>query len=567
MDIKQQLLIAGILAMSFILWNNWQNFQEEKLNPEITQNSSQNNLAIDASVPGTPVTPSVDSVPNALPEQSPAINGNSSSGAQFITIETDLATAVINTQGGGIENLTLKKEADKAETPDIGFALLKNTAAEVFVSQSGLIGNNGGYPNHTSAYSYQKTNYVLEDGQNELKIPLSWTSPEGLVFTKTFIFKRDSYVIDVNFAVNNSSAKQWQGFMYGQFKRTQPRDAQKGSLIQLPSFMGGVQYTPEDKYNKVSFDDISEENLNVNTDNGWIGMLQHYFVGVWMPQSSNENPAKYNFYSTYKNNPARPEYIMGFKSLSPLTVQAGQSGSVHTSAFIGPKEQKRLKIIQKESNVEGLALTVDYGWLTVISDPLFWILKTIHSVVQNWGWSIILLTILIKLLFFPLSAASYKSMARMKKLQPRMETLKERFSDDKAALQQEMMKLYKQEKVNPAGGCIPILIQVPVFIALYYVLLESVEMRHAPFALWMQDLSSKDPYYILPILMGASMMLQFRLNPTPMEPMQQKIMMIMPIAMTFLFVTFPSGLVLYWVVNNVLSIAQQWTINKAIVKN
>jgi len=217
-----------------------------------------------------------------------------------------------------------------------------------------------------------------------------------------------------------------------------------------------------------------------------------------------------------------------------------------------------------QDNVEGLSLSVDYGWLTVVADPLFWALDKIHGLVGNWGWAIIILTILIKLVFFPLSAASYKSMARMKKLQPRMETLKERFGDDRQGLQQEMMKLYKEEKVNPAGGCLPILIQIPVFIALYYVLLESVELRHAPFALWIQDMSSKDPYYILPILMGLSMMLQFRLNPAPMEPIQQKIMTFMPIVMTFLFITFPSGLVLYWVVNNVLSIAQQWTINRTI---
>ena len=563
MDIKQQILIAGICAMGFILWTNWNTFQEKKLNPQTTQTNLNQPVAAnsnsDSFVPSAePTLPTIGNVDvNQQVEQQ--LNTN-----DFVTVETDLFTAKINPNGGSIESLVLKQEAEKAENPDKGFELLKNSSTEIFVSQSGLIGTQGDFPDHLSKYNIQQTDYSLSEDSNEIRVPLFWTSSQGVSITKTFIFKKDSYVIDVEFSVKNSLAKTWQGYMYGQFKRTQPLDAKKGSLLQLPSYMGGIQYTPEDKYQKVSFDDISDETLKIDTTSGWIGMLQHYFVGVWMPQETAEN---YNFYSSYKNKSVQPEYTMGFKSLTPLTVTSGQQGKVSASMFVGPKEQKRLKAIQKENGVEGLPLTVDYGWLTVISDPLYWLLKTIYSLVQNWGWSIIILTFLIKLAFFPLSAASYKSMARMKKLQPRMETLKERFGDDRAALQQQMMKLYKEEKVNPAGGCLPILIQIPVFTALYFVLLESVELRHAPFALWIQDLSSKDPYYILPILMGLSMLLQFRLNPTPMEPMQQKIMMIMPIAMTFLFVTFPSGLVLYWVVNNVLSIAQQWTINKTIIKN
>ena len=577
MDIKQQILIAGILAMSFILWNNWQSFQEEKLNPQTALNQTQ---GLENTVPSavqnatgneTPQAPNNSSIPGFVDQSGVnSFEAEGANNAQFITVETDLVTAVINTQGGSIESIVLKQEAKEAETPEIGYPLLKNTPAEIYVTQSGLIGNNGSYPNHTSVYTAQKNSYTFsadQSGDAELQVPLQWISPEGIRYIKTFIFKKDSYVIDINFSVNNTSSQAWQGFLYGQFKRSQPVDVKTGSFLQLPSYLGGIQYTPEDKYKKVDFDEIAKNNLSLNTNQGWIGMLQHYFAGVWMLKDSTEQASSYNFYSTYKNNPVRPEYIMGFKSLSPLVVQAGQSGNVETSVFIGPKEQNRLKKIQNEQGIEGLALTVDYGWLTVISDPLFWLLKTINNLVQNWGWSIIILTLLIKLAFFPLSAASYKSMARMKKLQPRIETLKERFGDDRAAMQQEMMKLYKTEKVNPAGGCLPMLIQIPVFIALYYVLLESVELRHAPFALWIQDLSSKDPYYILPILMGLSMLLQFRLNPTPMEPMQQRIMMIMPIAMTFLFVTFPAGLVLYWVVNNVLSIAQQWTINKTIIKD
>lgn len=567
MDMKQQLLIAGILAMSFILWNNWNTFQEAKLNQQETEFNSQQNG--NGQVPlnenfepssGSSVPINENDINNKGIQEVQAPTENVS---QIISVETDLYTAKINTKGGTIESLILKDEAKSAKTPDIGFELLKKTPKEIFIAQSGMFGNNGGYPKHFSQFTSNQASYVLEEGLNEINVPLYWTSPEGIIFTKTLTFKRDTYLIDTEFDIQNSSSQTWQGSLYGMFKRTQPIDAKKGSLFQLPSYMGGIQFTPEDKYKKVNFDDISDNDLDIYTDSGWIGMLQHYFVGVWMLNKPNQ---EYNFFSQYIGAKS-PEYVIGFKSQTPLTISPGQSGTVSESIFVGPKEQKRLKKIQNDNNVEGLALTVDYGWLTVIADPLFWILKTINSLVNNWGWSIIILTFLIKLAFFPLSAASYKSMARMKKLQPRMQTLKERFSDDRTALQQEMMKLYKQEKVNPAGGCLPILVQIPVFIALYWVLLESVEMRHAPFALWVQDLSSKDPYYILPILMGASMMLQFRLNPSPMEPMQQKIMMIMPIAMTFLFVTFPSGLVLYWVVNNVLSIAQQWTINRTIVKN
>jgi len=536
MDIKRQILIASIVVPQSI------------------------------NVPSAPTAPSAASngVPS-LASQQPAIaeQPTATVNTSFVTVETDLATIKINTLGGGIENLTLKDELRKADTPDEGFQLLKNTPTDVFISQSGLIGNSGTYPNHNTQYTVEKSNYELGAGTT-VEVPFYWTSPEGNIFVKKFVFNKDSYVIDVDYQITNSLAEPWTGYLYAQFKRTQPLDKKKGSFMQLPSFMGGVKYTSENKYDKISFKDIKEDNLAISTGDGWVGMLQHYFTGLWMPETS-DNTEAYKFYSRYTDG-VQPEYIMGYNSLVPLELQAGEQGTLSTKAFVGPKVQSRLKGLEKSSDAEGLSLSVDYGWLTVIADPLFWMLDKIHSVVKNWGWSIIILTILIKLAFYPLSAAGYKSMAKMKKFQPRIQTLKERYGDDKAGLQQEMMKLYKEEKVNPAGGCLPMLIQIPVFIALYYVLLESVELRHAPFALWLQDLSSKDPYYILPVLMGASMLLQFRLNPTPMEPMQQKIMTIMPIMMTFLFITFPSGLVLYWVVNNILSIAQQWTINKTIGK-
>jgi YidC/Oxa1 family membrane protein insertase len=283
-------------------------------------------------------------------------------------------------------------------------------------------------------------------------------------------------------------------------------------------------------------------------------MLQHYFVSAWLPEGS----SNYQIYSGASTNTSQPEYRIGFKHTDPVMIAPGQQGAIGTSLFVGPKEQKRLRKL----GVEGIVLTVDFGWLTPVADPLFWLLEKIHSVVKNWGWAIILLTMLVKLIFLPLSAASYKSMAKMKKLQPRLATLKERYGDDKQKFQQEMMKLYKTEKVNPAGGCLPILVQIPVFIALYWVLLESVELRQAEWILWFKDLSLPDPYYVLPIIMGVSMLAQQLLNPAPVDPIQKKIMTALPIVFTVFFLWFPAGLVLYWVVNNLLSIAQQYFITK-----
>lgn len=570
MDNQRIFMVAAIGFLSFFIYQKWVEFKSpQEVTP--TEQVASNNVPTTPSAlaPGLVANPSTtENLPTVTGQSSavvavPIAENLASTENQKIRVETDLFVAHINTKGGGIDDLRLKKELKEATTPDIGFHLLKDIATEKFISQSGLIGTVGQYPNHYTPYSATAREYVL-DG-DAIEVPLVWVADNGQQFTKIFRFKKDSYVIDIDYQLTNQSGANLDAYLYAQFKRSEPLDAKKGSFMQLPSFLGGVMYTPEDKYKKVSFSDIEDEKLDVKTASGWIGMLQHYFVGVWMPEKSGD----YSFYSNYEKQ-ANPEYTVGYKTLTPLVLAPNQSGKISTAMFVGPKEQSRLKHIQKDAGVDGLALTVDYGWLTVISDPLFWVLDTIYNGfwiipgVGNWGWAIILLTMLIKAAFYPLSAASYRSMANMKKLQPRMETLKERFADDKAQLQQAMMKLYKEEKVNPVGGCLPILIQIPVFIALYYVLLESVEIRHAPFALWLQDLTSPDPYYVLPILMGLSMLLQQKLNPAPMEQMQKNIMMIMPLVLTFLFLTFPQGLVLYWVVNNCLSILQQWSINRTI---
>lgn len=487
------------------------------------------------------------------------------SDGQMITVQTDLLRVEIDSVGGDIATARLLKHARSSEELEVPFSVMKNEIVdgvqELFRSQTGLITAAGPFadstPIHTRQYEFAQPSYELADGANELKVALTYKGAD-VDYVKTFTFRRDSYGVDIDYAVTNNASETWSGFLYAQLMRTEGESSGGfGLLSAAPSFKGGAIYTPEDKYQKISFDDMTDEVLSRKVDSGWVAMLQHYFVGAFLPKAG--QPME--LYTTAFSNTAPQRYAIGYKTLAPVNVSPGSTGHLETRLFVGPKERKHLNL---ES--EGLPLTVDFGFLTVISEPLFWVLNKIHSVVGNWGWAIIFLTCLIKLIFFPLSAASYKSMARMKKMQPRLATLKERYGDDRARLNQEMMALYKTEKINPLGGCLPILIQIPVFIALYWVLLESVELRQAPWMLWIKDLSIKDPFYVLPIIMGASMIFQQILNPAPVDPIQKNIMMALPVVFTFLFLFFPAGLVLYWVVNNCLSIAQQWYITRKIVK-
>lgn len=565
MENQRTFLIVALMAISAVLYTKWIDFSssQQSVDDPATQLSQNNTSAVPSiaqaavdnteAVPSTPsntVTPPLESLPSA------AIQVVDSLGS-IITVTTDIVIAKINTNGGVIESIELRKEPIAIDQKDQGFPLLMKTNLETFVAQDGILVSGQPGPNHAQTLYQSQTNDYSLGGADSLNIPLTWVSENGIEYTKTFTFKRDSYVIDIDYHVVNKTNENWQGYLYAQFNRTQPADS-GGGFGRLPSYTGGAIYTEEEKYEKIDFDDMSEKNLATQTNSGWVAMLQHYFVGAWIPK----NGGPKQIYSSINNSQANPIYRLGYKTLEPKIIAAGQSDSIGTSVYLGSKEQSRLKKIQKNDNINGLALTVDYGMLTFIADPLFTVLNWIHDVVGNWGWSIILLTLLIKIIFYPLSAASYKSMAGMKKLQPRIQTLKERYKDDRQKFQTEMMALYKKEKINPAGGCLPILIQIPVFIALYWALLESVEIRQAPFALWLQDLSAPDPFYILPVLMGASMWAQQKLNPAPMDDIQKKVMAIMPIALTFLFLTFPQGLVLYWVVNNVLSMAQQWFINR-----
>ncbi|MEK7815264.1 MAG: membrane protein insertase YidC [Pseudomonadota bacterium] len=539
MDNQRLFLFFALALILMLLWQAWE--QEQRPTPAITAPATPA-----GEVPRAPDVPAVKLVaPGA-----PAARADAFERGRRIKVVTDMFEAYVDTHGGDLREVNLRRYPVSADKPDKPFRLLADSSPDIFVAQSGLLGHEGHFPHHRTLFQAAETGYTLPAGQNELRVPLTWRAADGTLYTKTYVFRRDSYVIGVEFTVDNRAPREWRGYLYGQLQRT--HTDQGYSMFALPTYTGGAIYSPENKFEKISFDDMAKKPLKRETAGGWAAVLQHYFVGAWMPAAGERT----EFYTDVLNG---GRYVIGYKQLQPTTVAPGKTGTLRTQLYVGPKEQKILKTL-----AEGMDLTVDYGWLTVISAPLFWLLEFIHRLIGNWGWAIILLTVLIKAAFFPLSAASYKSMAHMKKVQPRLAALKERYGDDKQKLNQAMMEMYKTEKINPLGGCLPILIQIPVFIALYWVLLESVEMRHAPWILWIRDLSAQDPYYILPIIMGVTMYAQQLMNPQPLDPIQKKVFMFMPLMFTGMFLFFPAGLVLYWVVNNVLSIAQQWQINRSI---
>ena len=563
MDFRRALLAISLGLVLLLIWQAWLDYErtnDAALMPaqqveqlELPETPIAKPQTDSAPVPQAPDSPAAPATPGELP--TPAQDTGS-----LLTVETDLFKIRIDMVGGQILDSRLLKYPVEVEMPDVPFRLLKNSPPDVLIAQSGLVGNDFEFPTHKTLFTADSNTYTLAESADSIQVPMHWISPDGVDYTKIFTFYRDSYLVDIEMRVNNHSGRHWQGFQYGQFMATEQQTDRDGFLFfqALPSYQGAAIYTPENKYDKIDFKEIRNDKPTFETESGWVAMLQHYFVTAWLPEES----APYRFYTrVLESAGTQPRYQVGYLTLTPTSVANNSTGSLKTRIYIGPKEQDRIN-----DPAEGLILTVDYGWLTPVSSPLFWILRKINDFIQNWGWSIIILTLLVKIVFYPLSAASYKSMAKMKKLQPRLKTLKERYGDDKQKLNQEMMQIYKKDKINPLGGCLPILIQIPVFIALYWVLLESVELRQAPFVFWLTDLSRADPFYVLPVLMGASMFAQQFLNPTPLDAMQRNIMMSLPVVFTVFFLWFPSGLVLYWLVNNILSIAQQWYITRKLVK-
>ena len=461
--------------------------------------------------------------------------------SNYVQVETDMYKASISKEGGDIRNLYLKKYKDK--NSNSSYQLMSDAADPLlYIAQSGLLGKS--LPTHRSVYESPVDNYKMEG--EDLQVPLIFENDDFLV-KKVYTFRADSYEIGTTFEIMNKSKSNITPTAYYQF--IHDGESNQGSTF-MPTYTGTAYYTDTENFQKVSFSDVESTPFTLNANNGWIGIIQRYFASSWIISSK----AKREFFSKEVTSNT---YASGLKTgLSEIL--PGESLSFNATLYSGPQAKELL-----EKAAPGMELTVDYGWLTILAAPLFSVLSGIQKVVVNWGVSIILLTVLIKLLFYPLSAASYKSMAQMRELAPRLQSMKEKFGDDKQKMQKAMMELYKTEKINPLGGCLPILVQIPVFIALYWVLLGSVELRNAPF-LYISDLSSKDPYYLLPILMAASMFVQTKLNPKPTDPMQARLMMMMPIIFSIFFFFFPAGLVLYWLVNNLLSMAQQWHINRKI---
>jgi YidC/Oxa1 family membrane protein insertase len=464
-------------------------------------------------------------------------------------VRTDMVIAEISAQGGEIVRLELTQHR-ASDDRTANFVLFDDGGRHLYSAQSGLIGD--GLPNHRTVFRLPEGEHVLRDGQDRLTLRLEAPEHNGVRVAKLMTFHRGSYLIDIEYEIENASERSLGAHAYFQFARD-GKPAEAVEVFGVRTFTGPAFYTDAEKFQKVQFEDIDRNRAKFpsQANDGWVAMVQHYFVGAWLPQG--DIPREF-----FARKVGADMYTAGV-ILPVAAIAAGETGRIGTRLYAGPQEQDHLAGI-----AEGLGLVVDYGWLTMIAAPLFWVLSWFHSLTGNWGWAIVLVTVLIKLAFFPLSAASYKSMAKMRVLGPRMQRLKELYGHDKAKMQQEVMEMYKKEKINPLGGCLPILVQIPVFIALYWVLLGSVEMRHAPWLGWIQDLSAKDPYFILPIVMGLSMLVQMKLNPAPPDPLQAKIMMALPIVFTFMFMWFPSGLVLYWVVNNILSIAQQWQITRMI---
>ena len=545
MDTKRLILFVVFSFSILMLWDSWQ--REHKPAPASTAVAQQTE---DNSVPGA-VKPAGNSQPASLPVET----GFRLQSAERINVVTDLYNASIDTVGGDLRRLELREHKDDGDL-DQNFVLMDDRAAPMlYVAQTGLIGND--LPTHKAIFTSEANSYELAQGTDKLDVRLTWKGDNGVEVDKIYTFHRDSYAIDVRYQIRNNSEAAIDPSVYYQI--VHDNESHQGSRM-MPTFTGAAYFTDADKYKKLSFSDMAKSNLSKNANDGWIGLVQHYFVSAWIPK---EGLAR----EYYSKKLADKIYSIG--SVSHLgNIAPGASAELESRLYAGPQSQNDL-----ESVAPGLKYTVDYGILTLIASPLFWVLSSIQKLVHNWGVAIILLTILIKLAFYPLSATSYRSMAHMRELAPRLQRLKEQYGDDRQKMHQAMMELYKTEKINPMGGCLPILVQIPVFIALYWVLLGSVEMRHAPFMLWIQDLSAPDtlfgtipwlnmPIGLLPILMGVTMIVQTKLNPKPTDPIQAKVMTIMPIVFSVFFFFFPAGLVLYWLVNNILSIAQQWHINR-----
>ena len=546
MESQRNLLIIALLFVSFLLYQAWiddknpqPDLQEQTA--EVTQQTtavpSTSNLSAD--VPASTDTNTAGEVPTQAAK------------SKSVTLENDQLRLAISLVGGDVISADLLEHDDQlnSETP---FRLLDSSNEFTYIAQSGLIGqgpdaNRKGRP----YYTVENNQAVLADGETEVSTALRFVDDKGNVFTKTFTLKRGEYVVNVAYKIENNTGEPLNVQLYGQLKESM---AESESSLMMPVYRGGAFSTSDTRYSKYSFDDMEDAALKETTTGGWVAMLQHYFVSAWIPSATDDNVL-------YSNIIQNRDAAIGFKA--PVkTIDANSVGELKAKLWVGPKLQDKMA-----ETADNLDLTVDYGWLWFIAQPLFKLLLFFQSVVGNWGVAIILITFTVKGALYPLTKAQYTSMAKMRLLQPKIQALRERYGEDRQKVSKAMMELYKKEKVNPLGGCFPILLQMPIFIALYWSLMESVELRHAPFMLWIQDLSVKDPYFILPILMGISMFFIQKMSPTTaQDPMQQKVMKYMPIIFTAFFVMFPAGLVLYWLMSNIVTLVQQTLIYRTFEK-
>ena len=561
MDIQRTLLIGAIALLSFMLLSEWVAFKDAReadaapVTQRLTADSppspaspEERTLADDADAVPTPGELPADLPPP--PEDGAEPADAAGQAAAIVQVFTDTLELAIDLDGGDIVEVALPKYLAELEGSD-PYVLLERNPRRTYVAQSGLIGPDGIDAPRRARYEASQNRYELAPGQDTLTVDLRWSGSNGVVITKRFTLRRGNYLLDVSYLVENNSETRWQGNLFGQIKRDSSPDPSADAGLGLQPFLGAATTQPDDRFTKFDFKDMREEPFKRQLEGAWMAMIQHYFLSAWIP-----NPQQTHTYSTRVTSAGFN--IAGFTSPA-LVVDPGERGSTSARFYAGPKDQYRLEEISPF-----LELSVDYGWLWWIAQPLFWLLNKIHTLIGNWGVAIIALTVLIKAGFYKLSATSYRSMANMRRITPKVQDIREQYADDKQKQSQAMMDLYRKEKINPLGGCLPILVQMPVFIALYWVLMESVELRHAPFMLWIDDLSVMDPYFVLPILMGASMFFMQKLNPPPPDPMQAKIMQWLPVVFTFFFLWFPAGLVLYWLVNNLLSMAQQFIITRQI---
>ena len=554
MESQRNFILIGLAIVSYFLFVSWQQdyAPKQQLPDYESVETANNDIEADQEVPdevSTYTDADIDNTTGELPQTEEKPKTTESAKTELISVETDVLKLLIDPRGGDFVLGQLKKYPYQQKDPDQPITILKNSNGRVYTAMSGLIG--AGMPESAkprALFTSEQQSYKLGDDEDSLVIPLTWINDQGMTIRKIISLKRDSYLIDVRYRVNNTSAEKITATFFGQLKRDQlANEDTSGGGLGIRAYLGAAYSTKEQRYERYDFEDMNDANLNISTKGGWISYLQHYFISAWIPDQESSNQI----------TTLTPGGMGIIRVMSPkVSAEPGETLEASGSLYLGPKIQEKLEKI-----ADGLDLTVDYGFLWWIGQPLFWLLNWFNSLIGSWGLAIIMVTIAVKSLFYPLSNAQYRSFAKMRTIQPKINALKERIGDDRQKMSQAMMELY-----NPLGGCLPLLVQMPVFIALYWVLLETVELRHAEFYLWIHDLSAKDPYYILPLLMGASMFLMQKMQPTAatMDPMQQKIMQFMPVIMTVFFLFFPSGLVLYWLVNNLLSIAQQLYVTRKI---